>query len=157
LRLFPKVIIASLFFGSSNGLLTLLPSALFRYLLGIGVPISQIGYYNLALTLVGFVTGPILMFLLMYFLGRNIDLAAEYGGALVSLIIGLAVGSYAGFLVAIVAFFPDAFSTGSQILVILVVSILRTPVELAFVGFSGLALRYFVGGRRPGEVVENPA
>ncbi len=128
-----------------DGLLTSLPTFLLEALYQQGYSPAQIGLYTALIGLAGYVVSPLLVFLVMFFLARGLDLSTDFVNALLSLFVGSLAGLYAGSLTALGLFFATFQSLG--FFVVFAVAAAPGAVHFTLVGFASLALGYFF--RRP--------
>jgi len=108
-------------------------------------------YSSFALTvgLIGIALNPVMLFILMYVIGRSLDLKEEYAMAASCLFLGALVGELAGRATVFLAFpiSGDSFTIMTSI----AVESVSSAVSAIFVGFTGAAIAFI---RRPGAAGE---
>jgi hypothetical protein len=135
----------------------------FRFL---SAPLSYLGnaYLSFLPVITGVVINPVILVVLMYNIGKTIDLGAGYAAAFDSLLIGALIGGFSGYTVGylaeqyLVAFVPSQLAflqqtDNIQIYVITVAgSLPLTALSLALVGFGALAFGFF--SKKPAKTTE---
>lgn len=99
---------------------------------------------------IGILVDPIVVFLVMFVLGRNLDLPSAYASAFLTVFAGVAIGTIASVLPLAVLFAAyvrqiDLFTYMLEIMIFSSVGALR----LSFVAFAGLAPSYLSRSHPP--------
>ena len=144
-KVFITALLFGLVFGGIDGL-----RALFR---NFGLVPFRVPIYVDILGVVSGVLLPILMFVVLYLLGKNIDLRNSYGSVSISLLIGGAIGPLFGcFLDQLIS--PDLWwdSWAGQLYITAVQAMVHSPRQF-FLGFTALALAYLRNREEPAEGV----
>ena len=100
--------------------------------------------FSLVVGLIGLALNPVMLFLLMYVIGRSLDLSREYPMVAFSVFLGALVGGFAGRMAVYTAFPTSGDSLA--ITTSIVVESVGSAVSAVFVGFTAAALAFI---RRP--------
>ncbi len=136
-----RVLLSLLPLSLVSAILGRFQSLLYPILIRAGIPLHEIGGYAMALVFAGLLVNPILIFAVMFLIGRRFDVRSNCGGALLSLFIGAVVGLLAGYALFTGAVFLYKAGWVYLMLVTVVTGSLEA-IGQALVGFAGLALAY---------------
>lgn len=123
-------------------------------LLAQGLNLAEYASFIAILQLINIVLNPVMLFILMYLVGRSLNLATTYRGTIAYLFLGALVGGLIG-RTAIYLTSPAAVNGIATLSAISVESV-ESAIPVIFTGFSAAALAFFGRIRQPSLQASSP-
>ena len=110
--------------------------------------------FTLAVGIIGLALNPVMLFALMYVIGRSLDLMEEYKTVVLCLFLGALVGGLAGRTTVFLTF--PASGYGLALVSSMAVESITSAVSAIFVGFTGASVSFIRRPARRREEIPDP-